>query len=105
MMLAVSKSSTEFEYHPMASFVSLMLWIQWLLQELNTSQIGLTPLYCDNQAVHHITNNHVIIHTQKTHVSISTTEHVADIFTKSLGAKQFLHLLGELGVRDLHIST
>lgn len=107
----------------MASCVSGILWLRWLLEELGVSQTCPTFLYCDNQAARHIANNPVY-HECTKHVemdcyfiresidsqeiktcSISTTEQVADVFTKPLGAKQFRYLLGKLGVRNLHAPT
>lgn len=55
----VSLSSVEAEYHSMASTVSEVLQVKWLLQELNIASAGPTPLFCDNQTARHIANNHV----------------------------------------------
>lgn len=43
----------------MASIVSEVLWVSWLLKELNVVMNGPTLLYCDNQVVRHIANNAV----------------------------------------------
>lgn len=104
----------------MATTVSEVLWLRWLLHDLKAPQQGATPLYCDNQADRHIANNPVF-HERTKHVEmdcyfvrerveskhiqpcyIRTYDQVADIFTKPLGATQFGFLLGKLGVRDLH---
>ncbi|GJZ32005.1 secreted RxLR effector protein 161-like protein, partial [Tanacetum coccineum] len=53
----VSRSSAEAEYRAMANAVSEVLWMRWLLSFLKTAPTGLTPLFCDNQAVRHIANN------------------------------------------------
>lgn len=39
--------------------VSEILWLRWLLQDLQATQSTSTPLYCDNQAARLITNNAV----------------------------------------------
>nr|GEW42603.1 hypothetical protein [Tanacetum cinerariifolium] len=85
---AVSRSSAETEYRLMASTVSEVLWVRWLLQELNVAFAGPTPFICDNQDARHITKNHN-----------------ADLLTKGLGTLQLRFLLDKLGSRDLHAPT
>ncbi|CAL1367579.1 unnamed protein product [Linum trigynum] len=65
----VARSSAETEYHAMASTVSEIIWLQWLLQELGAPQQGPTPLYCDNQAALHIAANPVF-HERTKHVEM-----------------------------------
>lgn len=43
----------------MASIVSELLWLCWLLCDLEAPQSEPTPVYCDNQKTHHIANNPV----------------------------------------------
>jgi len=80
-------------------------------------------LYYDNQVALHIANN-LIFHQHIKHIEVDchlvrehilsrvlsprctpTTEQLADIFTKALGQCQFRHLLGKLGVANLHVLT
>ncbi|XP_022019011.1 uncharacterized mitochondrial protein AtMg00810-like [Helianthus annuus] len=119
----VSRSSAEAEYRSMASTTSEILWMRWLLQELDVPSDGPTPLFCDNQAALHIANNPVF-HERTKHVemdcyfvrervetkeiqplNINSSMQIADLFTKSLGAPQLILLLGKLGVIDLHAPT
>ncbi|KAK9050950.1 hypothetical protein SSX86_027575 [Deinandra increscens subsp. villosa] len=119
----VSRSSAEAEYRAMATTVSEVLWMRWLLKELDVTQIGPTPLFCDNQAARHIANNPVF-HERTKHVemdcyfvrervesheiqpmNIHTKSQIADLFTKSLGAQQFRTLRDKLGVQNLHAPT
>ncbi|CAI0404700.1 unnamed protein product, partial [Linum tenue] len=119
----VSRSSAEAEYRAMASTVSEVLWLRFLLEELGVRQQGSMPLYCDNQAALHIAANPVF-HERTKHVEmdcyfvreqvaskeiepkkIGTAAQQADIFTKALGNEQFHTLLSKLGVRDLHTPT
>ncbi|GJX35612.1 uncharacterized mitochondrial protein-like protein [Tanacetum coccineum] len=44
----VSRSSAEAEYRSLASTVSEILWMQWLLKGLNIVMTRSTPLFCDN---------------------------------------------------------
>ncbi|CAL1391749.1 unnamed protein product [Linum trigynum] len=116
----VSRSSAEAEYRAMASATSEVLWLRFLLRELQVVQRAPTPLYCDNQAALHISANPVF-HERTKHVEmdcyfvrervssgeilpqkVKTTQQLADIFTKALGTDQFHHLLSKLGIRDLH---
>ncbi|KAI3766949.1 hypothetical protein L2E82_17029 [Cichorium intybus] len=119
----VSRSSAEAEYRAMATTVSEILWMRWLLNELDVKQNGPTPLFCDNQAARHIANNPVF-HERTKHVEmdchfvrervesqeiqplhINTKLQIADLFTKALGAQQLRVLLDKLGIRNLHTPT
>ncbi|KAD6455029.1 hypothetical protein E3N88_09735 [Mikania micrantha] len=119
----VSRSSAEAEYRAMAAAVSETLWMRWLLKELDTSPVGPTQLFCDNQAARHIANNPVF-HERTKHVEmdchfvrerieskeiqtmeIATNMQVADVLTKPLGTQPLRTLLDKLGVRDLHAPT
>ncbi|KAJ0568794.1 putative RNA-directed DNA polymerase [Helianthus annuus] len=119
----VSRSSAEAEYRAMASTVSEILWLRWLLKELNVEQNNATQLFCDNLAVKHIANNPVF-HERTKHVEmdcyfvrervesneveplhIDTKSQIADLFTKPLGSRQLGLLLGKLGICDPHAPT
>ena len=65
----VSRSSAEAEYRSMASTVSEILWMRWLLKELSIDLTGPTPFFCDNQAARHIANNPVF-HERTKHVEM-----------------------------------
>lgn len=103
----VSRSSAEAEYRAMATTVSELLWLRWLLIDFEAQQIEPTPLYYDNQAARHIANNPVY-HERTKHVEmdcyfvrerveskdieprqISTADQLADVFTKALGSDKF----------------
>lgn len=119
----VSRSSAEAGYRAMATTVSEILWLCWLLIDLEATQSTSTPLRCDNQAARHIANNPVF-HERTKHVEmdcyfvrerveskeieprkITTSEQIADVFTKELVSDQFRRLVGKLGVHDLHLPT
>lgn len=116
----VSRSSAEAEYRAMASTVSEILWIRWLLKDLQIYITSPTDLFCDNQAARHIANN-LVFHERTKHVEMDcffVREHVlskeimplkidsklqvADLLTKGLGSDQFHFLLDKMGVIDLH---
>ncbi|GJR58708.1 secreted RxLR effector protein 161-like protein [Tanacetum coccineum] len=119
----VSKSSAEAEYLAMSNAVSEILWMRWLLGELDMAPIGPTALFCDNQAARHIANNPVF-HERTKHVEmdcyfvrervdsmeicpmpIATKDQIADVLTKALGANSLRFLLYKLGARNLHAPT
>lgn len=116
----VSRSSAEAEYRAMASTVSEILWLRWLLQDLGSKQTGPTSLLCDNQAARQIANNPVF-HERTKHVEmdcyfvrerveskevlpvyVHTSLQVADLLTKALCTPRLRFLLSKLGIRDLH---
>ncbi|KAL4577599.1 hypothetical protein LXL04_013709 [Taraxacum kok-saghyz] len=117
----VSRSSVEAEYRSMASTVSEILWVRWLLQELNIASASPTPLFCNNEAACHIANNPVF-HERTKHVEmdcyfvreridskeiktfhIDSKMQIADLLTKGLGTQQLRFLLDKLGSRNLHV--
>ncbi|GJZ04853.1 putative RNA-directed DNA polymerase [Tanacetum coccineum] len=116
----VSRSFAEAEYKAMASTVSEIIWVRWLLSELHVHNPLATPLFCDNQAAWHIANNPVF-HERTKHVKIdcyfvhervesmeiipmktSSKMQIADLLTKGLPAHQLQFLLGKIGITDLH---
>ena len=53
----VSRSSTEAELRAMATTAEDIVWLHWLLQDLNVSSPDPTPLHCDNTGAIQITLN------------------------------------------------
>ncbi|GJY43502.1 putative RNA-directed DNA polymerase, partial [Tanacetum coccineum] len=116
----VSRSSTEAEYRAMASTVSEILWVRWLLKDLQVHIFTPTQLFCDNQTARHIANNPVY-HERTKHVemdcyfvrervdtkeivpvAIESKMQLADLLTKGLGSEQLHFLLNKTGIKDLH---
>nr|GEX96298.1 protein kinase-like domain-containing protein [Tanacetum cinerariifolium] len=104
----------------MASTVSEVLWVRWLLSELRIDTSSPTPLFCDNQAARHIANN-PFFHERTKHVEmdcyfvrervdskeivpmhISSKLQIADLLTKGLTAHQLQLLLGKISIINLH---
>ncbi|KAL5565046.1 hypothetical protein UlMin_028210 [Ulmus minor] len=46
----VSQSSTEVEYHAMASTTKEIVWLRWLLVDMGIFLSHPTPMYCDNKS-------------------------------------------------------
>ena len=107
----------------MATTVSEVLWVRWLLKELHIASAGPTPLFCDNQATCHIANNPIFNERTK-HVEIDcyfvrervdskeiqpfkveSKMQIVDLLTKGLGTQELRFLLAKLGTRDLHAPT
>ncbi|CAL1354242.1 unnamed protein product [Linum trigynum] len=65
----VARSSAEAEYRAMASTVSELFWLHWLLSDLGVTQTQPTRLYCDNQAALHIAAN-LVFHERTKHVEM-----------------------------------
>ncbi|KAL0315859.1 UNVERIFIED_CONTAM: Retrovirus-related Pol polyprotein from transposon RE2 [Sesamum radiatum] len=111
----VSRSSAEAEYRSMASTVSELLWISYLLRDFQLSIQQPIPFWCDNKAALHITANPVF-HERTKHLDIDchlvrdqfkagfiSPTHIAgphqpaDLFTKVVPLPTFTRLLSKLG--------
>ena len=110
----VAHSSTEAKYRALTDTTSELLWLRWLLKDLDVSTSSATPLYCDNQSVIHITHNDVF-HERTKHIkidchfiryhlvhgalklfSVSSKDQFANIFTKSHLKGRFRTLVDNL---------
>ena len=103
----VSCSSTEAEYRSLADTICELVWLRWLLADMDAPQPIATPLYCDNHSAIYIAHNDVFnertkhieidCHITRHHLkkrnlklfSISSANQPAAIFTKT-------HPLGRL---------
>src|SRR5579862_2258849 len=113
---SVSLSTTEAEYIAAATCYTQVLWMRQMLSDLGVPTMDPTPILCDNTSAIHISKNPVQ-HSRTKHVAIryhflkdkvadgevkleyiSTTEQVADIFTKPLPKDVFEYLRKKLGV-------
>jgi hypothetical protein len=65
----VSQSSTEAEYCVMTSTTKEIVWLRWLLADMEVSFSHPTPMYCDNQSSIQITHNSVF-HERTNHIEI-----------------------------------
>lgn len=107
----------------MAHATSEIIWLRNLLACLQVQCDSPTLLHCDNQAALHLAANPVY-HERTKHIEVDchfirehiqckaistayipTKQQQADIFTKSLGGKQFHELQGKLGVHNPHSPT
>ncbi|KAD4585155.1 hypothetical protein E3N88_22756 [Mikania micrantha] len=112
---SVVSRSAEDEYRSMATTASEVLWMRWILTDLQVTQGQDTSLFCDNLAAKHIANNRVF-HERTKHVEmdcdfvrervashdvlllhIKTKQQIADLFTKPLGVQHLQNLLCKLG--------
>ena len=104
----VSRSSTEVKYRALADTICELVWLRWLLANMDAPQLTATPLYCDNRSAIYIAHNDVFhestkhieidCHITRQHLkkgnlklfSISSADQPADIFTKT-------HSPGQIG--------
>jgi hypothetical protein len=94
------------------------VWLKKLSFGIFSDKLETTVIHCDNQSCLKLTENPVF-HDRSKHIDmryhyirdmiqrkiiklqyIATNERVADILTKSLPLKQFVHLRGKLGVAE-----
>lgn len=116
----VSLSSAEAEYRAMQYTVRELKWIKALLLSLGIDHSAPISLHCDNKAAIHIAANPVF-HERTKQVEndchfvrdavkdgtiatrhVATEKQLADILTKSLGAKEFASFRFKMGICDLH---
>ena len=109
-----ARSSTESEYRALADTTSEILWLRWLLADIETSQCSPTDLYCDNRSAIQIAHNDVF-HERTKHIeidchfirqhllrgelhliSIGTLDQPADLFTKPHAPGRFRTLVSKL---------
>uniref|UniRef100_A0A2N9ELB4 Reverse transcriptase Ty1/copia-type domain-containing protein n=2 Tax=Fagus sylvatica TaxID=28930 RepID=A0A2N9ELB4_FAGSY len=112
----VSRSSTESEYRALATASAELCWIRTLLKDLGIYLSQPPILWCDNISALAIASNPVF-HARTKHIEVdfhfirervlrkdlvvkfvSTTDQLADIFTKSLPTQRFLDLCRNLTV-------
>uniref|UniRef100_A0A5K1A4K1 Reverse transcriptase Ty1/copia-type domain-containing protein n=1 Tax=Nymphaea colorata TaxID=210225 RepID=A0A5K1A4K1_9MAGN len=116
---AVARSSTEAEYRAMAAGTAEASWLRHLLGELNLPIVQ-SSLLCDNQSAIKIAYN-PILHNRTKHIEIdqhfirqkveeaeilptyiSTSEQIADLFTKGLTGQHFWDLKNKLCMIKSH---
>jgi len=123
MQGTISKSSCEVEYRAMATVTCEIEWLVYLLQDLKVPFEQPSLLYCDNDSAKYIAANPVF-HERTKHIeidyhivreklkkglihllSISTTEQLADIYTKALGPQSFKNICSKLGFINIYSPT
>jgi hypothetical protein len=112
----ISTSTTEAEYVAAHDASREISWIRQLLAELGCHQIGPSVLHVDNSAAEHLINNpshhrrtkhidvkfhfvHHLVQNNLIRIShVSSSNQLADIFTKSLPKVQFLNICKLLNI-------
>lgn len=107
----------------MADVTAELKWLRAPLTSLGVSHSGACSLFYDSKSALYIAQNPVF-HERTKHIEVDchyirdaiqaglvstahvpTTAQLADIFTKALGIRQFLHFLGKLGIVNPYAPT
>ena len=120
---SVSMSLAEAEYRAMAVSTCEIVWILYLLRELQVVHDREALLFCDSQSVLHIGSN-LVFHKKTKHIEIDchvardkvlakviklihvrTQCQLANLLTKALSYKQFFKLESKMGLINIYSSS
>lgn len=118
--VTVSRSSAEAEYRSLSTTVCELMWIGYVLQDLQQSFHKPISMWCDNQVALHIMAN-PLFHERTKHLDIdchlvrdqfkkgyvlpryiSSDAQLVDLFTKPLPGPRFTDLVCKLGLVNFH---
>lgn len=114
---SIARSSTEAEYHVVASAAAEILWIKFLILELGIKIPSIPLIYCDNVGATYLCAN-LVFHSRMKYIAIdfhfvrnkvqegelcvsevSSIDHLANALTKPLSSARLQVLRVKIGVR------
>jgi hypothetical protein len=118
--MTVSISSSEAEYRALSTAISELIWLLYLMKDLNITCSKPPVIYCDSHSAMHIASNPVF-HERTKHLEIdchlvrekvqqgllrllpvSTDDQLADCLTKALAVPKFNSFISKLGLLDIY---
>jgi len=115
----VSRSSSEVEYHALATLTCEIQWLKYLIDEFKIKIQTPVVVYCDNQSARYIAHNPSFHETKHIEIdchgvseklqsklfqllAISSIHQAANVLTKPLERGDFISTISKLGLINIY---